>query len=216
MLKLDSQTHVIQQNLLAHVHKHLSVKTRAMNAEVTKREEKWGQERDFLQGQIAKLEAENARLKGDGALRRGKCSQCIKHRETIAGLQKGLQQCQEDSQEQQDRLEEQVSRKKTKLKGYVQLLYAKDDEIEELEMKCQQRESEISELEDKYLFSIKAELDKRRAELDRNIAEYSLSVSECLNSDGLAEEQKQSNVTCHGDEQSDDEKFLSLMEVELD
>ena len=90
MLKLDSETRVIQQNLLAHVHKHLSVKTWAINAEVTKKEEKWGQERDFLQGQIAKLKVENAWLKANGSLRRGKCSQCIKHKETIAGLKEDL------------------------------------------------------------------------------------------------------------------------------
>ena len=83
MLKLDSETRVIQQNLLAHVHKHLSVKTQAINAEVSEREGKWGQERDFLQGQIAKLMAENARLKGDGVSRRGKCSQRINTRKLL-------------------------------------------------------------------------------------------------------------------------------------
>ena len=101
-LKLDSETRDIQRSLLAHVHKHLSVKTRAINAEATKREERWGQERDILQGQIAQLKAENARLKGDGGLKRDKCGQCIRHKETIAGLRTELQQCQEESQEQQD------------------------------------------------------------------------------------------------------------------
>ena len=148
-------------------------------------------------------------------MRRRKCSRCIKHQETIAGLKKDLQQCQEDSQEQQDRLEEQVFMKRTKLKGYVQLLYAKDNEIEMLETKCQQRASEVSELEDKYLSSIEVELQERRVALEKNIAEHSLSVSGCLNSGGSTEEQKPSKDARCGGEQSDDEKFLNSMEAEL-
>ena len=148
-MKLDSDTRGIQQALLAHVHQHVSMKTRVVQAEATRREEQWVRERDDLQGQVARLKAENALLRNGGDLQRGKCDQCVKHKETIVNLRSELQQCQDDSQEQQDRLEERVVRKRTKLKEYVQLLYAKDDEIETLEAKCQNQAGEISELVDK-------------------------------------------------------------------
>ena len=128
MLKLDFEAHIIQKNLLVYINKHISSKTQAMNAELTKKEEQWERERKLLQGQVAKLKVENAQLTNNVPSRRGKCGQCTKHKETITVLKEDLKQCQEDSQDQQDRLEEQVARKKTKLKEYVELLYTKDEE----------------------------------------------------------------------------------------
>ena len=154
MSKLESETRVVQQRLLAYVQEQLSTKTQALTAEMVGREEGWGRERDLFYGRIAKLEAENARLKGAGGSKRGKCCQCVKHKKTIASLKRDLRQCQEDSQEQKARLEEQVFMKRAKLRGYVQLLYAKDNKIATLEMKCQRRESEVLDFEDKYLSTI--------------------------------------------------------------
>ena len=44
----------------------MTVQTRAMHAEATKREEQWVQERDILPGQVAQLRAGNALLKSGG------------------------------------------------------------------------------------------------------------------------------------------------------
>ena len=115
--------------------------------------------------------------------------------------------------------------KRAKLRGYVQLLYAKDNEIARLEMKCQQREVEVSDLEDKYLSSIEAELYERRVALEKNIAEHSRSVSECLATGSLTgdqglptdvcSEQELSKDSRGGNKQSEDAEFLHSMEAEL-
>ena len=144
----------------------LSTKTWVLTAEMIEKEEGWGRERDMLYGQIAKLDAENARSKGAGGSKQGKCCQCVKHRKTIAGLKRDLRQCQEDSQDQTARLEEQVFAKRAKLRGYVRLHYSKDNEIARLELKCQQRKVDFSDLEDKYLSSIEASLYERRVALE--------------------------------------------------
>ena len=225
MSKLESETRVVQQRLLAYVQEQLLTKTQVLTAEMVGREEGWGRERDMLYGRIAKLEAENARFKGAGGLKRGKCCQCVKHKKTIASLKRDLRQCQEDSQDQTARLEEQVFMKRAKLRGYVQLLYAKDNEIARLELKCQQREVEVSDLEDKYLSSIEADLYERRVTLEKNIAEHSRSVSECLAAGRLTGDQGLSTNACSeqelskdsrgGNEQSEDAEFLRSMEAEL-
>ena len=170
MSKLDSETRVVQQRLLAYVQERLltrtqacvqeqlSTQTQALTAELVGREAVWGRERDSLYGRIAELEAENARLRGPGGSEQGKCGPCVEHKALIVGLTKDCRQCQEDSKERPDRTEEQVflrrAKKRAKLRGYVQLLYAKDNEIARLEMKCQRRESEVLDLEDKYLSTI--------------------------------------------------------------
>ena len=98
---LDAETRIVQQKLIAYVQKQLSTMTRVHAAEMVEKEEGWGRERDMLYGRIAELEAENARFRGAGGLKRGKkCCQCVKHKKTISGMERDLRQCQEDSQDQ--------------------------------------------------------------------------------------------------------------------
>ena len=196
-MKLESDTRTIQEALRSHIHQHVSTKIRAVQVEAAKREEQWVRERNDLQSQIARLQAENALLRNGSDSPRGRCDQCARQKEIIVNLRSELQQCQEDSQEQQDRLEERVTRKRNKLKEYVRLLYAKDDEIEALETKCQDQAGEISELVDKYLTALEDEIDRNR------VAPGGSNLSATELSDG-----EQSD-------QFDDEESLNSIEMQL-
>ena len=82
-------------------------------------------------------------------------------------LRAELQQCQEEAQEHQDRLEERVMRKKDRLKEYVRLLYSKDDEIATLETRCQVQSDEIALLVEKLLTALEEEVDRERSASER-------------------------------------------------
>ena len=111
------------------------------------------------------------------------------------------------------------------MRGYVQLLYSKDNEIARLELKCQQREIEFSDLEDKYLSSIEASLYERRVALEKNVAANSCSVSECLAAGKLPGDQglspnasgepELSKASRGGTEQAEEAEFLGSIEAEL-
>ena len=90
-----------------------------------------------------------------------------------------------------------MTRKKNKLKEYIRLLYAKDDEIEALETKCQVQSDEISILVDKCLTALEDEVDR-----DRIVSEGSdLPVAELPNGDQP--------------DQFDDEESLNSIEHQL-
>ena len=196
-MKLESDTRTIQEALRSHVHQHVAAKVRAVQMEAVKREEQWVRERNDFQSQIARLQAENALLRNGSDSSRGSCDQCARQKKIIVDLRSELQQCQEESQEQQDRLEERVTKKRNKLKEYVRLLYAKDDEIEALETKCQVQADEISVLVDKYLTALEDEVDRDRIASE----ESSLSAAELSNGDQS--------------DQFDDEESLNSIEMQL-
>ena len=132
------------------------------------KEEQWVREWTDYQNQIARLQAENALLRNGGDALRGGCEHCARQKQLIVDLRAELQQCQEEAQEQQDRLEERVIRKKDKLKEYVRLLYSKDDEIAALETKCQVQSDEISILVEKCLTALEDEVDRERSASERS------------------------------------------------
>ena len=196
-MKIESDTQAIQKALRSHVQQHVAAKVRAVQMGAAQREEQWVRERNDFQSQIARLQAENALLKNGSDSSRGSCDQCARQKKIIVDLRTEFQQCQEEAQEQQDRLEERVTKKKNKLKEYVRLLYAKDDEIEALETKCQVQADEISVLVDKYLTALEDEVDR-----DRIVSEGSnLSVAELSNGDQS--------------DQFDDEESLNSIEQQL-
>ena len=108
---LHAETYTIQQKLIAYVQKQLSTMTRVHAAEMVEKEAGWGQEREMLCKQIAQLEADREAEKvcgGESGVSNWsrKCSQCIKNKKTISGLEIDLRKCQEDSQDRTARLKE--------------------------------------------------------------------------------------------------------------
>ena len=165
--KLTADTHSIHLALRSHVQQHVAARVRTVEARAAQKEEQWTRERSEFQNQIARLLAENALLRAGGNSTKGECEQCERQKQVVMDLRAELQQCQEEAQEHQDRLEERVMRKKDRLKEYVRLLYSKDDEIATLETRCQVQSDEIALLVEKLLTALEEEVDRERSASER-------------------------------------------------